>query len=86
MVGSNDDLANNLKNSSTSNVKSKKRGPKLRPVVGANKASSKPLSHILSRVIYKVSEILGRKIRTNCESTEEMICEIEEVNRDMKEN
>ena len=66
--------------------RNKRRGPKLRPVVGANKASSRPLSHILSRVIYKVSEIIGRRIRTNCESTEEMIFEIEEVNKSTMEN
>ena len=61
------------------------KGPKLRPVVGANKASSRPMSHILSRVIYKVPEIIGRKIRTSCESTKEMMFEIEEVNKNLKE-
>ena len=64
----------------------KSKGPKLRPIVGAHKASSRPTSHILSRVIKKVSEIIGRNINTNCESTEEMIAEIEKVNEDMKEN
>ena len=88
-----DDLANNLninyeelgdtdKNIGENIIK--KKGPKLRPVVGANKASSRPISHILSRVINKVSEIIGRTIRTSCESTEEMMFEIEEVNKDIE--
>ena len=80
LVEGEDDLANNL------TKKMKIKGPKLRPVVGAYRASSRPMSHILSKVIYKVSEIIGRKIRTNCESTEEMIFEIEEVNKSIKEN
>ena len=83
--GGEDDLANSLSESRT-RAEIKKKGPKLRPVVGANKASSRPMSHILSRVIYKVSEIIGRKIETNCESTEEMIFEIEEVNQNMKDS
>lgn len=63
-----------------------KKGPKLRPVVGANKASSRPTSHILSKVIYKLCEIIGRTSKTNCESTEEMIAEIENVNKGIEEN
>ena len=65
--------------------KSRTRGPKLRPVVGANKASSRPISHILSKVLYKVTEVIGRKVVSNCESTEEMICEIENVNEKLED-
>ena len=85
-----DDLENNPSSSEdirdAEKMKAKKKGPKLRPVVGANKASSRPTSHILSKVIYKVIEILGKKIRTSCESTEEMMFEIEEVNKKLDEN
>ena len=95
-AGGTDDLANNLsksknvveneENNDAEKMNNKKKGPKLRPVVGANKSSSRPTSHILSRVIYKVTEIIGRYITTSCESTEEMIDEIEKVNMNMKEN
>ena len=80
-----DDLENNP-NKNENGVKKKMKGPKLRPVVGANRASSRPTSHILSKVIYKVCGIIGRTVKTNCESTEEMIVEIENVNKVIEEN
>ena len=64
-AGGTDDLANNLskskyvveneENNDTEKMNNKKKGPKLGPVVGANKSSSRPTSHILSRLIYKVT-------------------------------
>ena len=50
--GGQHDLANSLGEGRT-RTDIKKKGPKMCP---ANKASSRPMSHILSRIIYKLLE------------------------------
>ena len=54
-------------------------GPKVRPVCGAKEGQSKRLSYILCMIL---SELLKEmKSETQCNSTEELLAKIEEVNR-----